>query len=255
MSPTTGQRVVGCVLLWLLGCSPNFQPPSQPQPEGEQFEDEPDGGPAWFEDVTDKVGLNFVHDAGPTGGYFLPQVMGSGAAFLDFDGDGRLDIFLLQNGGPDSQSTNRLFHQEPDGTFKDVTDGSGLGTAGYAMGVAVGDVNNDGRPDILVTEYGRLRLFLNLGGGHFEDVAERAGLSSILWGASAAFLDYDRDGRLDIVVANYIDYTPGASAPAAGAPGLLLAEHVRTRVRQAIPEHGPAPRRREVARRAGDVPG
>ena len=125
-------------------------------------------------------------------------------------GTARLDIFLLQNGGPDSRSTNRLFHQEPDGTFKDVTDGSGLGTAGYAMGVAVGDVNNDGRPDILVTEYGRLRLFLNLGGGRFEDVAERAGLSSILWGASAAFLDYDRDGRLDIVVANYIDYTPGA---------------------------------------------
>src|SRR6476661_7416952 len=98
MSPMTGRGVIGCVLLALLGCSPN----AQPQPEAEPVEDVPESGPAWFEDVTDKVGLNFVHDAGPTGGYSLPQVMGSGAAFLDYDGDGRLDIYLLQNGGPDS---------------------------------------------------------------------------------------------------------------------------------------------------------
>src|SRR5437867_3781778 len=87
--------------------------------------------PPWFEDVTERVGLHFVHDAGPTGSYFFPQILGSGAALFDFDNDGRLDIYLLQNGGPDSASTNRLFRQEVDGRFTDVTAGSGLDVAGY----------------------------------------------------------------------------------------------------------------------------
>src|SRR5262249_36830176 len=111
--------------------------------------------PPWFTDVTEQVGLRFVHDAGPTGSYFMPQIMGSGAALFDFDNDGRLDIYLVQNGGPASGSVNRLFHQRPDGTFEDVTAGSGLDVAGHGMAVAVGDVNNDGLPDVLLTEYGR----------------------------------------------------------------------------------------------------
>src|SRR5215468_5652652 len=121
--------------------------------------------PPWFEDVTEKLGLKFQHDAGPiTPAHFMPQIAGSGCAFLDFDGDGRLDIYLIHNGGPKG-AKNQLFHQERDGTFRDVSAGSGLDVAGYGMGVAVGDVNNDGWPDVFLTEYGRVRLFLNNGDG------------------------------------------------------------------------------------------
>ncbi len=167
--------------------------------------------PPWFADWTESAGLHFVHEAGPLPGdgpYFMPQIMGSGAALFDFDGDGRLDIYLLTNGGPKSASTNRLFKNMPDGTFKDVTEGSGLGIAGYNMGVAIGDVNNDGLPDVLVTQFGGLKLFLNLGGGKFRDVTREAGLDSLLWGTSAAFFDYDRDGWLDLIVVNYLEYDP-----------------------------------------------
>jgi len=181
---------------------------SVPSSERDQTAAVSDGSkePPWFRDITDEVGLNFVHDAGPVGRYFLPQATGSGGAVFDFDNDGRLDLYLLQNGGPDSHSTNRLFRQGPDGRFTDVSAGSGLNVAGYGMGVAIGDVNNDGWPDVLITEYGRLRLFLNRGNGTFMDVTKEAGLDSPLWGTSASFLDYDRDGWLDLVVVNYVTY-------------------------------------------------
>ena len=184
---TPSPRAAGPLLLALLlasaGCSPK---PTAPAPNDAD-------GPAWFEDVTDAVGLDFVHDPGPTDAYFMPQSMGSGAAFIH-DGDGALYLYLIQDAGPESKSVNRLYRFEKDGKFKDVTEGSGLGVAGYGMGVAVGDVNNDGRPDVLLTEYGRIRLFLNRGGGKFEDVTAESGLSDPLWATSAAFLDYDRDG-------------------------------------------------------------
>jgi hypothetical protein len=163
--------------------------------------------PPWFRDVTDEVGLSFTHDAGPTGRYPMPQIMGSGAALFDFDNDGRLDIYLINNGGP-TGAPNRLFHQEPDGRFTDVTAGSGLDVAGWGMGVAIGDVNNDGWPDVLVTEWGAIRLFLNRGNGTFRDVTRESGLENPLWGTSACFLDYDRDGWLDLVVVNYVDFDP-----------------------------------------------
>src|SRR5205823_3808862 len=129
-----------------------------------------------------------------------------GCAFLDL-GDGRLGIYLLHNGGPKGKK-NQLFRQRPDGTFEDVSKGSGLDVAGYSMGVAVGDVNNDGLHDVLLTQYGGIKLFLNLGGGRFEDVTALAGLDNPLWGMSAAFVYYDRDGWLDLVVVNYLDYDP-----------------------------------------------
>jgi hypothetical protein len=161
----------------------------------------------WFEDVTDRSGLQFLHAVGPEAEqYFFPQLTGSGAALFDFDDDGRLDIYLVQNYGPQSQATNQLFHQRSDGRFEDVSAGSGLDVAGYGQGVAAGDVNNDGRPDVLVTEYGKVRLFLNEGGGKFRDVIGESGLDNPHWGTSAAFFDFDRDGWLDLVVVNYVSY-------------------------------------------------
>jgi hypothetical protein len=165
------------------------------------------GGVAWFEDVTQRVKLDFVHDCGPTGNYFMPQQFGSGAALFDFNNDGRLDIYLLNNGGPKGRP-NQLFQQMPDGTFRDVSAGSGLDIAGHNMGVAIGDVNNDGWPDVLVTQYTGVKLFLNNGNGTFTDVTREAGLENPAWGTSASFVDYDRDGWLDLVVVNYVDYDP-----------------------------------------------
>jgi enediyne biosynthesis protein E4 len=164
--------------------------------------------PPWFVDVTQEVGLDFVHDPGPIdGSYFMPQSLGSGAALFDFDNDGRLDIYLLQNGGPRSHSKNRLFQQQPDGHFKDVSAGSGLDFAGYCMGVAIGDVNNDGLPDVYVSEYMGGRLFLNRGQGRFEE-AIASGIDKQIWGTAVSFLDYDRDGWLDLVIVNYVALDP-----------------------------------------------
>jgi hypothetical protein len=163
--------------------------------------------PPWFADVTEASALRFTHDAGPAGSYFMPQAIGSGAALFDFNNDGLLDVLLLQNGG-DSGAPNQLFQQLPDGTFKNVSEGSGLDFPGHNMGVAIGDVNNDGLPDVLITQYTGIKLFLNQGGGKFRDFTVAAGLSNPSWGVSAAFVDYNRDGWLDLVVVNYVDYDP-----------------------------------------------
>ncbi len=192
--------------LLFLGCQESSAPQVKAEVES-----------AWFADVTDEVGLNFVHDCGPTGTYFMPQLTGGGAALLDFNNDGRLDIYLVQNGGPESGSTNRLFRQELDGRFVDASAGSGLDTSGYGQGVAVGDVNNDGWPEVVITEYGRTRLFLNRGNGTFSEWTEQAGLDNPLWAISAAFVDYDRDGLLDLIVVNYIEYVP--NRPCSGSGG------------------------------------
>ncbi len=173
--------------------------------------------PAWFEDVTAKLGIDFVHDAGPIDGkHFLPQIIGSGAAVLDFNRDGLLDLLFLQNGGPNSKSVNRLYQQMPDGTFKDVGAGSGLDFAGWNMGVAIGDVNNDGWPDVVITQYGGIKLLLGDGTGKFRDVTLEAGLANPGWGTAACFVDYDRDGWLDLVVVNYVDYNPSHTCDGVG---------------------------------------
>ena len=169
--------------------------------------DPPPDGPPWFADATEELGIRFVHDAGPTGTYLMPQQVGSGVAVFDADGDGRLDLYFLQNGGPTGPK-NVLYLQTADRKFRDASAGSGLDIPGHNMGVAVGDVNNDGKPDVLVTQYIGVKLFLNQGNGTFRDATKESGLSNPAWCTSAAFFDYDRDGRLDLVVVSYVDYDP-----------------------------------------------
>ncbi len=152
------------------------------------------------------IGARFEHDVGPVGTYFMPENLGSGLAILDYDNDGRLDLFFVQNAGSQSAFRNQLFHQEPDGRFVDVSKGSGLEVAGRGMGAAIGDVNNDGWPDVLVTEYATVRLFLNEHGQRFREISAESGLSNPLWAISACFFDYDRDGWLDLVIGNYLNY-------------------------------------------------
>lgn len=164
-------------------------------------------------DITDAVGLDFEPAVGPLGTYFMPEVNGAGGAMFDCDGDGDLDIYLI-NGGRSphavgefpagTRTESRLFRQEADGRFTDVTAGSGLENAGsYGIGCAVGDIDNDGDLDVYVTNYGPDRLYENQGDGRFVEVTEAAGIRDDEWGTCAAFFDYDRDGRLDLVVVNY----------------------------------------------------
>jgi hypothetical protein len=202
--------VAGCLLAAFicLGCR-RALPEQQNAPS---YDD-----PLWFRDETAQLGIDFRHEAGPIGRYFMPQIMGSGAALLDFDNDGRFDLYFVHNGGPGSAARNRLFHQTKEGRFEDASAGSGLDIAGYGMGVAVGDMDNDGWVDVYVSQYGGGRLFRNRGQGRFEDVTGTAGVEQPCWGASCAFVDYDRDGWLDLIVVNYVDYDP--SRPCGKASG------------------------------------
>ena len=188
---------IGCLLL--AGCNPS----AIKKPVVAKI----DTQPPWFIDVTKEVGLDFIHDPGPSDGtYFFPQSVGSGVALFDFDNDGRLDIYLMHNAGPKSTSKNKLYHQQSNGTFKDVSSGSGLDVAGFGMGVAAADVNNDGLVDLFITEYGASRLFINQGNGKFKEMTPAdSGIDNPLWGTSASFVDYDRDGWLDLVVVNYVE--------------------------------------------------
>src|SRR5262249_23161151 len=136
----------------------------------------------------------------------------------DLEGDGRLAVYLLQNAGPRSTSKNRLFRREPGGRFTDISAGSGLDFAGYCMGVAVGDVDNDGLPDVYISEYGGGRLFLNRGQGRFEE-ARASGIQEQVWGTAVSFLDYDKDGWLDLVIVNYVAVNVAFDCPSFGGGG------------------------------------
>jgi hypothetical protein len=191
---------------------------------------------AVFDEVADRVGLKFRHYNGMTGKLLLPEVMGAGAALFDFDNDGDLDVYLVQGSVlmPADQPSQTLFPwretTEPRGRlfrndlitgkdgsrtlkFTDVTEQSGIRANGYGMGAIVGDVNNDGWPDLYLCNFGANRLYLNNGNGTFTDVTEKTGVDDKRWSTSAAFVDYDRDGWLDLMVVNYADFN-AASSPA-----------------------------------------
>ncbi len=162
-----------------------------------------------FADITSAAGIHFVHNAGKTGKKFLPETLGSGAAFIDADGDGWIDIFLVNSrdwtpGG--KKTTGALYRNNKNGTFTDITAGSGLDVEMYGIGVAVGDFDNDGRDDLYITSLDGDRLFHNEGNFKFRDVTKASGIDNAVFGTSAAWLDYDRDGKLDLFVANYVQW-------------------------------------------------
>ena len=175
--------------------------------------------PAKFVDVTSRLGVQFQHAAPHTSKKYLLETMGSGVALFDYDNDGRLDLFVV-NGAeikdPSPPGTipektgpnywNRLYHQKSDGNFEDVTEQAGLQGAGYGMGVAVGDYDNDGFEDLFVTGYGANHLYHNNGNGTFTDVTEKAGVAGGGWSTSAAWVDLDGDGLLDLVVVRYLQW-------------------------------------------------
>jgi hypothetical protein len=175
--------------------------------------DGPAASAVTFRDVTQQSGIHFVHNNGAFGKKFLPETLGPGVAFIDYDNDGWPDIFLVNGmdwpGHAQKHTTPKLYHNNHDGTFTDVTHKAGLDFEMYGMGVAVGDYDNDGFDDLFVTALGQSRLFHNNRNGTFTDVTQKAGLSGPReLSTSAAWVDYDKDGRLDLVVGNYVQWTP-----------------------------------------------
>jgi hypothetical protein len=203
------RHLLGLLLVLFLRPSPWAQAGSPP----------PKPTPGKFTDVTSALGVNFQYQASHTSKKYLIETMGSGVALFDYDNDGRLDIYLV-NAAPLADPTpkgtipqktapkywNRLYHQKPDGTFEDATERAGLQGAGYGMGVAVGDYDNDGCEDLFVTAYGGNKLYHNNCNGTFTDVTEKAGVAGGGWSTSAAWVDLDNDGLLDLVVLRYLQW-------------------------------------------------
>ena len=169
-----------------------------------------------FVDATAAAGITFRHVDGRTGEKYLLETLGSGAVFFDFDVDGALDLYVVNathippptpEKTPQTQAPrNRLYRNNGNGTFTDITDSAGVGDTSYGVGCAAADVNNDGYPEIYVTNYGPNRLYYNNGDGTFTDMTQKAGVGDERWGTSCAFLDYDLDGYIDLYVVNYMKF-------------------------------------------------
>ena len=181
----------------------------------------------WFRDAAPETGLVFTHNNGATGKLYMPEIMGSGAALLDFDNDGDLDVFLVQSKGASKFFRNEL---APSGIlrFTDITEASGIIYDGYGMGAATGDFDNDGFIDLLVTGWRKSELYRNTGKGSFVRVSFP---HSEVWSTSASFFDYDRDGNLDLVILSYVNFS------------IAKTRHVRLRrVRRIIVRRAPTRR-------------
>lgn len=201
--PTSKQILSTAALCGWLGCGHPV-----PQPERSA------GGPAQatvvFTDVTQEAGIDFEHHNGRSGRKYLPETLGSGCAFFDYDNDGLPDIFLVNSkpwAGSAEGVTSKLYRNAGGGKFEDVTEAAGLGSAMYALGVAAADYDNDGFSDLYVTVLDGDRLFRNQGNGAFQDVTRSAGIDNARFGTSAAWFDYDLDGHLDLLVANYVQWS------------------------------------------------
>jgi hypothetical protein len=166
-----------------------------------------------FEEIIPSVsGITWIHTAGKSEQKFLPETTGAGCAFLDYDNDGWMDIYLVNSGkcdffDPSPSLRNALYRNNRDGTFTDVTEKAGVEGGGYGQGDAVGDYDGDGYPDLYVTQYGRSILYHNNGDGTFTDVTEKAGVAAAGWSSSAVWFDYDNDGRLDLFVCQFVEFS------------------------------------------------
>jgi len=205
-------------LLWMLASSPALRAglPAIFLPVSERLSQslpEDASSAVLFEQVAAaQSGISFTHVNGRSPEYYLPETTGAGCAFFDYDNDGWMDIYLVNSGkcdffNPNPPLRDALYRNNRDGTFTDVTEKAGVAGGGYGMGVAVGDYNGDGLPDLYVTQYGRNILYRNNGDGTFTDVTEKAGLAAPGWSSSAVWFDYDNDGKLDLFVCRFVDFS------------------------------------------------
>jgi hypothetical protein len=213
MRIATARLLLVGALLWTGGCNPSVEqgefsrPPSTTSASSNQR-------PPWLVDVSEAVGLDFSREQETEGSYFMPEIMGSGGGFLDFDADGLLDIVLLDaiwgGGGEQTRSRVRLYRQSPPGHFQEVSPSAGFREfASYAVGLAIGDYDSDGDSDLFVSCLGPDVLYNNQGDGTFLESSQHLSVRDPRWGTAATFFDYDRDGFLDLYVVNYLDYFPG----------------------------------------------